>query len=410
MMGSLSKVVIGMLSGIIIARFVTPYELGAFQTVTLLFSYTAFMHLGVFNGLNRNFAFFTGKGDPLKAQRMVNASLRMAHIVSIAQVIVGIAYSFWLFVASSSNLLFWGSVSLIPILLVSPYSIHYDTLYRTSQSFRMLGIIYFIEAVFTALTIALVWYYNFLGLLLRNLMLMFVEFLLKYKFVPVHANGKGSFSDIIELIQVGSPILISGYIFSILGVADRTIIAFWKGPQAVGIYALAGIVITGLMVIPNTIGPILYSKASASYGQSESPASMRRYIGISLLMNTFLTIPVVILAYFLIEPMVALFLPAYIEGVPAAKVSLLTGISLALSGPAIIFGTMRKNSVYIAMLSMALGTIWLVGSWSLNRFDNIIYVAWTRATVSFALSAAIIFYALHISRLQASISLHEKAS
>lgn len=398
MTGALSKACSGMVAGVIVARLLTPRELGAFQTVMLIFSYTAFLQLGVFSGLNRHFAFLMGRGEEKQAQEMANASFRMAHLVGFLQVLIGLGFSAWLFFGSTDRLVFWGAVAVIPILFLTPYFNHFDVTYRTSQHFQLLGYFLSFESLFMLAGILLVWAFSYAGLFIRELANRIIGFWLRWKYAPVRADGKGTFADIRELIHIGAPIMISGYIFSLLLVADRSVIAYWKGPQAVGIYAMAGLVISVFMIIPTMVGPILNPKAAAVYGQSGQPNSLRKYIGISLLMNGLLALPLVISGYFFMERIIRLLLPAYVEGIPAARVSLLTGVAVCLSGPGVIFGTMRKNSYFIIAAILCTALVWGLGSWCLNRYNNIVYVAWVRAGASLLLSLFVILYALYITR------------
>jgi len=398
MAGAFSKACLGMVSGILVARLVTPTELGAFQTVMLVLTYASFLQLGVFNGLNRQYAFLLGRGEEQRAQDMVNASFRMTHLAGFLQVLAGVGFCAWLYYAAADRLLLWGALVILPALFLTPYLAHFDVTYRTSQHFQTLGYFLSFEGFFMLLSVGFAWLWGYLGLFLRQLAGTFIGVWLRRQYVPVRVNGKGTLSDILELIRIGGPLLISGYIFSILAVADRSVIAYWRGPEAVGIYSVAGIVISVFMIIPVMVGPVLNPKAAAAFGRVGHPHSLRRFIWISLLMHGVLALPLVIAGYFLMDRVVGSILPAYVAGIPAAKISLLTGLAICLTGPSLIFFTARRNTLYILASLLCTALVWGLGSWCLQYYDNIIYVAWIRAGVSLLLSVLVVFYALYITR------------
>ena len=89
-MASMGLMAAAMLSNLVIIRWLEPEETGVWQTLVLAQSYMAFAQLGFFNGLNREFPFWVGKGDVEKAHRMAATTLTQS-----------------LFCALFSFLLFW---------------------------------------------------------------------------------------------------------------------------------------------------------------------------------------------------------------------------------------------------------------------------------------------------------------
>ena len=72
---SLGLMAATMLSNLVIIRWLEPEETGVWQTLVLAQSYMAFTQLGFFNGLNREFPFWMGRGDDEKAHRMAATTL-----------------------------------------------------------------------------------------------------------------------------------------------------------------------------------------------------------------------------------------------------------------------------------------------------------------------------------------------
>ena len=66
--GNLLAMALRMGGGLIQARLVDPAVLGYFASFALVLGYAPFLQLGIFNGLNREFPLFIGKGNPAHAR------------------------------------------------------------------------------------------------------------------------------------------------------------------------------------------------------------------------------------------------------------------------------------------------------------------------------------------------------
>lgn len=277
MTSQFSTPVVGFVTSLIAAKYLLPYELGVIQTVILVPSYCAFIHLGVFNGLNRNIAFYEGKGDKKKVQHAVNASWRSVIAIAFIGLLISLFTLFIYYSYDYSGLYLKATPILFGMLLFSPAVTHYQTIYRSCRVFMSLGILLNIRNAINLILGFLPIFLGGIGVILRYAILPVISFILLYPRCPIKAKDKGKPSEIVGLIRVGFPMLLSGVLYTVFAAADKTIVALTLGPEAVGELALSGMVITAIQVLPMSMGALLYPRAAYAYGISGTSRGLRRF-------------------------------------------------------------------------------------------------------------------------------------
>lgn len=382
--------IITMVTNIVTAAFLTPNELGTIQSVLIILPYIAFLHLGVFNGLNRNIAFYKAQNNESKVQAMVNASYTMAIYNVIIGGLIGIAYLIYYSFYNPSKIYFLSSILLFLNLVFNPLIVHYETTYRSGQNFKTLGKITIIENIIYGITNLLPIWIGYLGKIIANGLRIITRYFLRFATQPFKAKEKGKFQDIYELIKTGFPLLIGGYLWGIIIVSDQTLIVKYLGTESLGLYSLSIFMMTAMLIIPVSLGTLLYPKASAQYGKTLNSKGLRSFYWKALFINIIVIFPLCAILYFTIEPLTHFFLPKYLMGVPAAKINILTCLTLISNGPSIIIGVVKKNTPLLVLYVVSIITMWLIGSLLPKNFINIENIAYLR----FAVSALVCIFTL----------------
>ena len=269
--------VVGFFTSIIAAKYILPYELGVIQTVMLISVYCSFFHFGVFNGLNRNIAFYEAQQNKGKIQAMVDASWITAIINSFIGIIVSLIALVYYVMHGYPTLYLYSIIILFGILIFSPISTHYETIYRSTRAFMPLGIFLNIRNGVNLLLGFLPVIFGAFGLIFRNAMLPAVNVLLLYRNSPIKSKTIGRIDEILDLVRVGFPMLVTGVLYIFFNAADRTIVALTLGPTAVGELALSGMILTAIQVLPVSIGALLYPRASYIYGLSKTSLALKKF-------------------------------------------------------------------------------------------------------------------------------------
>lgn len=394
---------IGFLASIVAARYVEPAEMGSIQAVMLFVPYLAMLHLGVFTGLNRNLAYYLGKGEQEKAMRMVSASAFVAKLNAWVGLIFGGGLVFIQIYSEQPNkIALIASIAMTISLVSSPYITHISTTFRSGQHFKTFGKIVYtangLRMVYLFLPALLGWVGHVISLALQPL----IRWGLLKRKEPYPVAVRFHRSDFVELIHVGFPIMVNGYLSGLLLVADQSLVALFMSKEELGYFALARMVVTTMLIIPATLSILLSPKVAACYGRTHNPAALRRYFWIILGVHAAFLLPLCMVAYFAVEPLVLWVLPKYALGVGVARITILTCLGYVFSGLLIITSTMRQNLVPIIFYGIALGVLW-IGGLAMFKFSapTMEQIAWLRFGITMALAVATLTYVYLMTRNEA---------
>lgn len=269
--------VIGFVTSIIAAKYLLPYEMGVIQTVMLIATYCSFFHFGVFNGLNRNIAFYQAQKNDKKIQDMVDASWLTASLNALLGLLISLIALGYFSFNEYPRLYSYSIAVIFGTLTFSPFATHYETIFRSSRAFMPLGLLLNIRNCFNFLFGLLPILFGAFGHIFRNATVPLVNVLLLCRKSPIKSKSKGKITEVYDLARVGFPMLVTGILFTFFMVADRTIVAFSLGPIAVGELALSGMIITAIQVLPISMGALLYPRAAFIYGETKTSAGLKRF-------------------------------------------------------------------------------------------------------------------------------------
>lgn len=374
-----------MLMSVIAAAFIDPVDFGIYHSVSLILIYASFMHLGIFNGLNRNLAYYKAQGNMEIMQKCIDTSHTVSVFVASISGMVGIGVLLYFIICGFSAVYICSAIALLVMLICQPLSNHLECTFRSGQQFGILGNIKNIQSgVFTVLSF-LPYFFGLFGKVFADISSRIVALFLLEKNKPYPHQSRGDWQTWKDLFFAGAPLLLGGYIWQIFVVSDRTYIATHLSSEDMGLYTLAGYCISIFAVLPAALNTLLYPKAAAHYGQSGNKRDLLSFWRKSIILFSAVLIPLALVAYFVIPWGVNLFLPKYEEGIEVARISLLTCLTFVSMGPSVIFGTLKKNKGYIIVVLACWGAFWLTTTLFPQYFTTIESVALLRFALSFIL-------------------------
>ena len=80
---NLTNSVIAIVTGLIVARWMIPEELGVFNSFSIFTSYIILAQLGIPSGLSRELPFYFGKNEPGKAQEFASTAKYFLLLISV---------------------------------------------------------------------------------------------------------------------------------------------------------------------------------------------------------------------------------------------------------------------------------------------------------------------------------------
>jgi O-antigen/teichoic acid export membrane protein len=191
-----------------------------------------------------------------------------------------------------------------------------------------------------------------------------------------------------RLLAIGFPIFLFAGLGAVLKSIDRVMILKFLSTQELGYYSIGLMGVSLLLYLPESLGFVLYPRLIAKYSATRDTAATaadmdRPLATIAWLMPLFVGV-----AVFAMHPLVGLFLPQYLPGVPALSILLFGTLGLALASlPSFYIMAIGKQSrlVPISVLAIVLDLV-LIGSFLLT--------GWKIEGVALGVSAGYAMYGL----------------
>jgi O-antigen/teichoic acid export membrane protein len=384
------------LGSFVCARLLVPQQLGAFQTAQLLVTYLGFLPLGVFNGFNRHYPYLLGKGDPEAAALLARTGYSVARVTAAIAAILAIGQLLFFWKTSGDPTLILAAVAVIPLAALSQICTLQVAILTGRQSFGWVAWSQFLLAFVTLALLPLVWKFTVPGQCVRLVAIAALPWIM-YLFKT--GDARLWYWDpraIVELIKIGIPIMVIGYLYQVFSVADRTLVAWVKGTEAVGHYALAGLAVAAIQSVYLPLGIATYSKANHAYGRSQSLASLVHPAKRFLILLSVSVLPLAVLIYFCLPVFVPWLLPKYVAGIRAGQIACIASVAFCYSGTAFVFNVTRHNLIYGVLVACGLAAFFLIGFSTPAKDLTLEGVAWLRAVISIGIcllsNAYLVFY------------------
>jgi len=114
-------------------------------------------------------------------------------------------------------------------------------------------------------------------------------------------------------------------------------------------------------------------------------------------LNAVTIVPLSLLCYFIIEPLVMHFFPVYQGGIGSAKIACLTCACWVYLGVGSVIGVTNRMYPYLIMMGFMLIIIWVLGWWLIRSGFGIEGAAWARFIGTFGLCLFTIGYAFYLT-------------
>lgn len=384
---------------LIIMKCVNPTDLGVFQTVFLVAPYFALAPLGVFNGLRRNIAFYNGQGNFEKVRRQNATSKFVAHVTAAIGVVTGTFVFCYYWYSGASTLTLLCCVGLIVCLALFSYNTYFAAVFSGFKAFKELGNVNVVRNVVSVVGAAFPVFIGAFGLVLRRILsttsVLTVRLFSNSENLSTKARlYKDEYRD---LVVSGFPIMLSGYLGSIMVVADRSVIAAFMTAEDLGHYALAGYLLSAVVLIPQSFSLILYPKAAEAFGRTGKPQVLRKYIAVALVVNLAALLPLGLFCYYFLESIVVHLFPDYIEGLKCAQIACFTAVLLSYSGVNIVFMVLKRNLVYQLSIGVGFVAVWLFGHIAVTSGYGLEGVAFVRGGATLIVAISSVSYAFFLT-------------
>lgn len=302
-----------------VARLLGPSDFGVFNGVTLVLTYGAYMELGALSTMGRDLPYHYGRGDMENAAIVEGAARRTTIFGALLAAAFVIALSL---VPTYSSQMAWGLRAMGPALVLQNVYTYHRTVLRSHNLFKELSQQQILLAAATlVLSVALVTFLGFEGRLFAAVLAPAAILVYALCRHPWTAVPRSNLPQVLSVIRVGLPILLSGFVLSLLATIDRLMVITFLGERQLGYFGLAGLLMSAVTLIPATASQVLYPRITHRYGSSgNSVEALRAFVLIPPIVLGA-SLPLLIGFLYLTLPLVIhVFMPEYVPAITAARI------------------------------------------------------------------------------------------
>jgi O-antigen/teichoic acid export membrane protein len=363
--GNYVAMAFNMLGGVLLGRLVTPATLGLFNGIGLVLGYAPFLQLGILNGLNRELPYFVGKGDHKRVEELAAAAQAWALMVG-GVVCVGLSgvavwnavYGQWQLAAG------WFTNAIMAIFLF--YNTYYLKMtYRTSHDFARLAMVGVVQSLAGLVLLLLVVWLNFYGLCLRAVLIGAIGAGILFRFRPVRVGPKWNVDHLKHLLIIGAPIFVVGQIYAWWSVINSTLVLKLTGVEGMGLYAMVAMASSAIEMIPSAVSQVVYPRMVEQFGRNASVRALLRMSWKTMVVTAVGMVPVIAVAWWLVEPAVKLIIPAYAKAIPAMQWGMVFSFVSCFGPVCNVFNVIRRQDLYFVAIILGMAAsggslMWLI--------------------------------------------------
>lgn len=321
---SVLKALATLISGFIIAKFVSPSDFGLWTTLSLLISYALVFQGGFINGLNLELPFLLGNREEKRAHLYASVT-QLLTTISVVLVLL-LSAAVYLIYPFSDNKEKFGFLGVSVIIMCTFFQNYFLSTFRSNNQFLRLSYIQIVEAFLNILTIALVMYFGFYGMIAKavSVILVYVSILAIYR--PIKVKSSWNKEVFFNLLKVGMPIFMLAYIEVFALTVDKIFLLKFSNLESVGIYSFAFYAFAFTLLFSNSLASYIYPKLTYKYGETKDKLILWKYVKKITIILLCLQLPFAILGIFVIPYAITSYFPNYEGSILPMQILLLAGI------------------------------------------------------------------------------------
>lgn len=348
------------LVGLSVMRWLTPDELGMWNTVSIFLAYTPFLQLGIQSGLNTELPVLLGRNDEEGAKERIANGYGYAILVSLVILVLGSIFSVVYYLRSGLEVGL-GVVTITIVAISSSFSLHFIARYRSAKAFDRLVTVNQIEIPILLFSVYLIYRFHYWGILgynvLTNLADIFLMYhKLPYKKVKPHIRKPVLFS----MGKMGIAMMVLVELKSAAQTLPRWIILTKSNREKLGLYTPATAINSLINLIPRQFAQFFYPQMGFIYGKTGKASDIWPYVRKLQILLPLAVLPVSAVIYILAPWLLETFFPKYIESLWAMRIMCITFLFTAASGLSWVLNTLKafKYSYLLAICDFIGCFIW----------------------------------------------------
>ena len=338
---------------LVAAGVLGPSGFGAWIVLTLILQYASFVTLGIPNGAGREVPVRLGAGQSDSAAFVEDVSLGGTLLAALAGALLAMGATLALAGPADADRY---AIALLMGLAVATQQLYLlsQVLFRSRFAFRAVAGQMVLAGVVVLVSGLGLLRFGIVGLTASVVLANVVALVAAVALLPRRPRVRWDAGQTRRLISVGLPIMLAGFAFIVLTTADRWLVLAFLGQEALGVYGLVGMVVSGLLLIVSVAGQQYFPRLAFAFGGGsggEELASIARSQGrTTALAIATIAVPTVAGAWIAVTS----FLPAYGDALlPLTVVALGIVAYAASSGFGNLLNAVGHHRAYLTLLVLA---------------------------------------------------------
>ncbi len=309
--------------GFVVARYISPYDLGVWNSISLILTYSIFLQAGLINGLNLELPSALGKGETDRANAMAGTAYTITAITSLFAIIAGLLI--FIFYNGSDDKFRYGILAISVLVCLGYYQSYLTSTFRSKSSFEKLSLIQLSEGLVNLATLFLVIYFYYYGMIFKVIIVTLISVFLLHLNRPMKVIFTWNILELKRLLKVGIPIFGLVCLDSFTVTIDRLFLIKYSDMTNVGLYSFSMYSMTLFSLFSVSVSTYIYPRMTYSYGQNGDKAILWKYVKKITSILFLAQTPFLIIGYFVIPHALLLFFPNYAACAIPMQILLLAG-------------------------------------------------------------------------------------
>lgn len=310
---------IGVVNSVVLRRFLGPQAMGIWSILQVVLGYCGYASFGTTKAMARDYPYYRAKGEDRKANELKNLTLTFSLVMSLIPAGIILAYLGFRWQQLAKPLRF-GLLFILFFLFIQRFYDLLMTLLRSDKKFGVLSGLLILNALGTlAVSLTLISWAGLYGLLAGTALVTFGSLWFIYRSSPYTFQAFWNCRTLKSELELGIPLVLSGFLFELLRSVDKWILARQLGFYEVGLYSVAMMVNAYVYSLPMMFAHVWHPNFQEAYGEGGSAAAVKNYLLTPVFILTILIPFLCGLAIFIVPFLAEIFLPQFKGGVEPMK-------------------------------------------------------------------------------------------
>lgn len=310
---------VSVIGAVIVRHFLGPVQTGVWSLVQVILTYTDYANLGATYAIPIELPAKMAQGKTREAESMKNVMFSFSLLTSTLFSFGVLCYAM-IRRSQISEELFYGLLISAGLVILQQMNNILISLLRAYKNFKLAGTQMFLSSIINIILVAIL---SFKFKLYGFMFAMCLSFIFNIAFIIYFESFRIrlelSLQVLKGLIQYGFPLMILGFVGTVLLTIDKIMIARFLGLEALGLYSIAVMTSGFICSIPNSIGVVLLPNVSEKYAQGESVYNLKSYVKKSNHVFSIVMPLIIGFSWFLVPLVVSFLIPKFTQGVIALK-------------------------------------------------------------------------------------------